>query len=170
MVGLDAAGKTTVLHRLKLGETISTIPTIGFNVEEITYKNLNFTIWDMGGQDSIRMLWRHYCDHNDAIIFVIDATDQERMLIAKEELWRLLSNEELANCDLLVYANKQDLPDAMNRKQIAKEMELEKIRDRKWCVMPSVAVTGDGLYEGLNWVADVILKKPKSKRAYYGGR
>ncbi|XP_030302237.1 ADP-ribosylation factor 1 isoform X2 [Calypte anna] len=60
MVGLDAAGKTTILYKLKLGEIVTTIPTIGFNVETVEYKNISFTVWDVGGQDKIRPLWRHY--------------------------------------------------------------------------------------------------------------
>ena len=60
MVGLDGAGKTTILYQLKLGETLNTIPTIGFNVETVEYKNIHFTVWDIGGQDAIRSLWRHY--------------------------------------------------------------------------------------------------------------
>ena len=60
MVGLDAAGKTTILYKLKLGETTTTIPTIGFNVETVTYRNINFTVWDVGGQQVIRPLWHHY--------------------------------------------------------------------------------------------------------------
>merc|ERR1711945_50216 len=60
MVGLDAAGKTTILYKLKLGEVVTTIPTIGFNVETVEYKNISFTVWDVGGQDKIRPLWRHY--------------------------------------------------------------------------------------------------------------
>ena len=54
MVGLDAAGKTTILYKLKLGEVVTTIPTIGFNVEQVDYKNISFTVWDVGGQDKIR--------------------------------------------------------------------------------------------------------------------
>merc|ERR1712029_1002107 len=60
MVGLDAAGKTTILYKLKLGEVVNTIPTIGFNVETVEYKNISFNVWDVGGQDKIRLLWRHY--------------------------------------------------------------------------------------------------------------
>ena len=59
MVGLDAAGKTTILYKLKLGEIVTTIPTIGFNVETVSYKNISFTVWDVGGQHTIRPLWKH---------------------------------------------------------------------------------------------------------------
>ncbi|OMJ10358.1 ADP-ribosylation factor, partial [Smittium culicis] len=79
MVGLDAAGKTTILYKLKLGEIVTTIPTIGFNVETVEYKNINFTVWDVGGQDKIRPLWRYYFQNTQGIIFVIDSNDRERV-------------------------------------------------------------------------------------------
>merc|ERR1711998_418466 len=89
MVGLDAAGKTTVLYKLKLGEVVTTIPTIGFNVETVEYKNINFTVWDVGGQDKIRPLWRHYYQNTQGIIFVVDSNDKERLGMAKEELEKM---------------------------------------------------------------------------------
>ena len=67
-VGLDAAGKTTILYKLKLGEVVTTIPTIGFNVETVEYKNISFTVWDVGGQDKIRPLWRHYFQNTQVSI------------------------------------------------------------------------------------------------------
>ena len=76
MVGLDAAGKTSILYKLKLNETMHTIPTIGFNVETVTYKNINFTVWDVGGQDKIRKLWHHYFTGTDAIIYVVSDENQ----------------------------------------------------------------------------------------------
>ena len=86
MVGLDAAGKTTILYKLKLGEIVTTIPTIGFNVESVTYKNLNFNVWDLGGQTSIRPYWRCYYSNTAAVVFVVDSTDIERLGTAAEEL------------------------------------------------------------------------------------
>ena len=80
MIGLDNAGKTTILYKLFLNEVITTIPTIGFNVESVTYKGLNLNVWDIGGQSKIRPLWHHYYDQTNAIIFVIDSTDTERMM------------------------------------------------------------------------------------------
>lgn len=76
MVGLDAAGKTTILYKLKLGEVVTTIPTIGFNVETVEYKNISFTVWDVGGQDKIRPLWRHYFQNTHGLIFVVDSNDR----------------------------------------------------------------------------------------------
>ena len=90
MVGLDAAGKTTILYKLKLGEIVTTIPTIGFNVETVEYKNISFTVWDVGGQDKIRPLWRHYFQNTQGLIFVIDSNDRERVNEAKDELNKML--------------------------------------------------------------------------------
>ena len=90
MVGLDAAGKTTILYQLKMGETVKTIPTIGFNVETLDYKGLNFTVWDVGGQDKIRVLWKHYYQNTDGLIFVVDSNDYDRMDDAKETLKKYL--------------------------------------------------------------------------------
>ena len=106
MVGLDAAGKTTILYKLKLGEVVTTIPTIGFNVETVEYKNISFTVWDVGGQDKIRPLWRHYYQNTQGLIFVIDSNDRERIDDARDELFRMLQEDELRNAVLLVFSNK----------------------------------------------------------------
>merc|ERR1712032_328304 len=95
MVGLDAAGKTTVLYKLKPGEIVTTIPTIGFNFETVEYKNICFTVWDVGGQDKIRPLWRHYFQNTQGLIFVVDSNDRERITEAQEELQKMLQEDEL---------------------------------------------------------------------------
>ena len=95
MVGLDAAGKTTILYKLKLGEIVTTIPTIGFNVETVEYKNISFTVWDVGGQDKIRPLWRHYYQNTQGLIYVVDSSDKERVEESREELHKMLNEEEL---------------------------------------------------------------------------
>merc|ERR1719226_13832 len=121
MVGLDAAGKTTVLYRWKLGEVHSTIPTIGFNVETVDYKNISFTVWDIGGQDKIRKLWRHYFLGTDGAIFVVDSSDRDRIEDAREELGKMLSEDEMRDAVLLVFANKQDLPNAMTAAEVTEK-------------------------------------------------
>merc|ERR1711865_1218335 len=95
MVGLDAAGKTTILYKLKLGEVVTTIPTIGFNVETVEYKNISFNVWDVGGQDKIRPLWRHYYENSNGIIFVVDSNDRDRIAEAKGELDRMMIEEDM---------------------------------------------------------------------------
>merc|ERR1711975_197332 len=127
MVGLDAAGKTTILYKLKLGEIVTTIPTIGFNVETVEYKNICFTVWDVGGQDKIRRLWRHYYQNTQGIIFVVDSNDRDRVEDAKEELLKLLREDELKSAAVLVLANKQDLPNAMSTADIAQKLDLHSV-------------------------------------------
>jgi ADP-ribosylation factor 1/2 len=156
MVGLDSAGKTTVLYKLKLGEIVTTIPTIGFNVETISYKNLSFTVWDVGGQDKIRPLWRHYFQNTQGLIFVVDSNDRERIHEAKGELHRMLHEDELRDAVLLIFANKNDLPNAMSVKEIIKALELDGLKKRLWYVQSTCATHGLGLYEGLDWIADQL--------------
>merc|ERR1719449_5379 len=124
MVGLDAAGKTTILYKLKLGEVVTTIPTVGFNVETVEYKNINFTVWDVGGQDKIRKLWRYYYQNTQGLIFVIDSNDCDRIEDAREELTSMLNEDEMRNATLLVFANKQDLPDSMTAAEVTEKLGL----------------------------------------------
>jgi len=167
MVGLDAAGKTTILYKLKLGEVVTTIPTIGFNVETVEYKNISFTVWDVGGQDKIRPLWRHYYQNTQGIIFVVDSNDKERVdgnsnnseASAKEELHRMLAEDELRDAILLVFCNKQDLPQALSVAEVTERLQLNTIRNRAWYIQATCATTGDGLYEGLDWLSNTLTKR-----------
>merc|ERR1711906_5214 len=159
MVGLDAAGKTTILYKLKLGEVVTTIPTIGFNVETVEYKNISFTVWDVGGQDKIRPLWRHYYQNTQGLIFVVDCNDRDRIEDAKEELHRMLNEDELRDAVLLILANKQDLPNAMPVAEISQKLDLHTMSNRKWYIQSACATSGDGLYEGLDWMSRSLLGK-----------
>mmetsp|Transcript_60316 Transcript_60316/g.68744 ORF Transcript_60316/g.68744 Transcript_60316/m.68744 type:complete len:182 (-) Transcript_60316:406-951(-) len=159
MVGLDAAGKTTILYKLKLGEVVTTIPTIGFNVETVEYKNISFTVWDVGGQDKIRPLWRHYYQNTQGLIFVVDSNDRERVEDAREELHRMLNEDELKEATVLVFANKQDLPDAMSAAEVTDKLGLHTIRGRNWYIQSTCATRGDGLFEGLDWLSKALTGK-----------
>ncbi|XP_029642088.1 ADP-ribosylation factor 1-like 2 [Octopus sinensis] len=156
MVGLDAAGKTTILYKLKLGEIVTTIPTIGFNVETVEYKNISFTVWDVGGQDKIRPLWRHYFQNTQGLIFVVDSNDRERIQEACEELNRMLNEDELRDAVVLVFANKQDLPNAMNAAEVTDKLQLHGLTNRSWYIQATCATSGDGLYEGLDWLSNQL--------------
>lgn len=157
MVGLDAAGKTTILYKLKLGEVVTTIPTIGFNVETVEYKNINFTVWDVGGQDKIRPLWRHYYQNTQGLIFVVDSNDRDRISEAREELTKMLNEDEMRDAILLVFANKQDLPNAMMAAEITDKLALNSLRNRKWFIQSTCATSGDGIYEGFDWLVKEIM-------------
>ena len=159
MVGLDAAGKSTILYKLKMSETIKTIPTIGFCVETLNYKNLNFTVCYVGGQDKNRVLWKHYYQNTDGLIFVVDSNDRDRIEDAAEELKKMLAEEELKDCAVLVMANKQDLNGALNPNDVTAKMGMGQLKGRQWLVQGTSATTGQGLKEGLDWMASVLLKK-----------
>ncbi|XP_059191190.1 ADP-ribosylation factor 4-like [Centropristis striata] len=158
MVGLDAAGKTTILYKLKLGEIVTTIPTIGFNVETVEYKNISFTVWDVGGQDKIRPLWRHYFQNTQGLIFVVDSNDRERVAESAEELAKMLSEDELREAVLLVLANKQDLPNALSVGELTDKLGLNTLRNKTWNIQTTCAPQGTGLYEGLDWLSKELSK------------
>jgi small GTP-binding protein len=159
-LGLDNAGKTTILYRLNLNETIVTMPTVGFNVERVKYKKIEFTVWDIGGQDCVRSLWKHYYAGTEGIIFVVDASDIERMDDAKEEVQHLFIQEELRNIPMLVFANKQDLPNALSAHELATRLGLTTKRNQDlWHVQSCCAKIGDGLYGGLDWLSSHTKKK-----------
>ena len=160
MLGLDAAGKTTVLYKLHIGEVVNTIPTIGFNVETVRYGKIAFNVWDVGGQDKIRTLWRYYYEGAQGLIFVVDSNDRARIKQAKEELHKMLAQDELSNVKVLVLANKQDLPHAMNPSELAQQLQLGKDKNattnHEWYVQGCSAVSGHGLFEGLDWLGEAL--------------
>ncbi|CAM4885109.1 unnamed protein product [Rotaria socialis] len=138
MQGLDAAGKTTVLYALKLGEVVTTIPTIGFNVETVEFKNISITAWDVG----------------------VDCNDRDRVDEASKELHTTANEEELCNIPILILANKQDLPNAMSTDELRDKLALNKFtRERKWHIQGTVATEKKGLREGFDWLADALATK-----------
>eukprot|EP00828_Plagiopyla_frontata_P014030 TRINITY_DN1850_c0_g1_i3.p2 TRINITY_DN1850_c0_g1~~TRINITY_DN1850_c0_g1_i3.p2 ORF type:complete len:221 (+),score=41.93 TRINITY_DN1850_c0_g1_i3:102-764(+) len=160
MVGLDAAGKTTMLYKLKLGEIVTTIPTIGFNVETITYKNFELLVWDVGGQDKLRPLWKHYYANTTGLIYVIDSTDQ-RIDEAIEKLKEVITAKDMLQVPVLIFANKQDLSNVLSASEILQKVE-PIMGDRQFFIQPSCCLTGDGLYEGLDWFSNVFKSRKSS--------
>jgi ADP-ribosylation factor 6 len=138
-----------ILYKLKLNQDVTTIPTVGFNVETVTYKNVKFNVWDVGGQDKIRPLWRHYFSGTQGLIFVIDSNDRARIDEARQELHRIILDREMKEALLLVFANKQDIPGAMTPTEVTEKLRLGQLKERMWYVVPSCATTGEGLFEGL---------------------
>uniref|UniRef100_A0A3B3UIQ0 ADP-ribosylation factor-like protein 14 n=1 Tax=Poecilia latipinna TaxID=48699 RepID=A0A3B3UIQ0_9TELE len=128
MVGLDGAGKTTLLYKLKLGNVVTTIPTIGFNVETVEHRNISFTVWDIGYHLMTRPLWRHYYANTQGFIYVVDSSDSERIKEATETLLMQLEEDELRDVPVLVFANKQDLPRVMSVDDITEALSLSGVR------------------------------------------
>ncbi len=114
-----------------------------------------------GGQALIRPLWRHYYQNTDALIYVVDAADKERLEEAKEQLHATLQADELKDAALLVFANKMDLPGAMSVRGLADELGLTQLRNRDWHVQGAIATKTEGLYEGLDWVVQSLDKKDR---------
>ena len=177
MVGLDASGKTTILYKLKLGEVVTTIPTIGFNVESawakddtVSILDTCFCVWGVGGADKCRPLWRHYYQKVVSLVFVVDASDHDRVGDARTspnavgwngynagafaELRRMLGEEELRGVPLLVFANKQDCPGAMSTAELTDRLGLRDLRDREWSIQGCCATADecDGLHKGMKWI------------------
>lgn len=160
MLGLDNAGKTTILYKLKLNKIKTSAPTVGFNVETVSYKNVKFNMWDVGGQERLRPLWRHYFPETDAIIFVIDCNDHDRLKEAKDELYGIIGEKEMEHAVLLVLGNKQDLKGSMKPTELSNFLNLDKnLKNQLWCVIGSNALTGQGLVEGLSWISNNTRKK-----------
>jgi ADP-ribosylation factor protein 1 len=155
MCGLDAAGKSTLSIKLNIGEVQQTVPTIGFNVETIEYKNIKISLWDLGGQERLRRCWTQYLEGASAVIFVVDAVDRARFKEAADELVKLFESPHLSKACLLVYANKQDLPNAASASEVREALGLQKMESlRKVYIQGSSATTGKGLYEGLDWMVN----------------
>jgi ADP-ribosylation factor-like protein 3 len=152
ILGLDAAGKTTILKKLTEEEPSPSEPTKGFNVKSVEREGVKVSLWDIGGQQSIRTYWENYFEETDALLYVIDSSDKKRLEESGQELTKLLSHETLKNAVLLVLANKQDLESALPPNEIAEALNLSSIRDRKWQIQGCSAVTGDGLNAAMEWV------------------
>ena len=206
--GLDAAGKTTILYKWQLGEVVTTIPTIGMNVESIKYEppksktksnaqfelpSMNFTCWDVGGKDKIRPLWRHYMTDLTGLVFVLDSNDRDRIEEAAEQLRSGVMDAfqspprgfrsrtyhahpkyakippnapatggmDAKPLALLIFANKQDVPNAMSGIEACEKLKLGELANTYpllWKVQECCAITGGGLMEGLHWLAECTVK------------
>lgn len=116
---------------------------------------LFFTVWDVGGQDKIRPLWRHYFKNTQGLIYVVDSNDRERIAEAEKELANMLKEDELRDAVLLVFANKHDLPNAMSAAELTDKLSLNALRGRHWYIQSTCATQG----QGLDWLSNELAKK-----------
>ncbi|KAG2464795.1 ADP-ribosylation factor-like protein 4A [Erpetoichthys calabaricus] len=167
ILGLDCAGKTTVLYRLQFNEFVNTVPTKGFNTEKIKVtlggsRTVTFHFWDVGGQEKLRPLWKSYTRCTDGIIFVVDSVDVERMEEAKTELHKITKISENQGVPVLVIANKQDLRNSLSLAEVEKMLALHELGSATpWHLQPTCAIIGDGLGEGLEKLYEMIIKRRK---------
>ncbi|KIM60831.1 hypothetical protein SCLCIDRAFT_1216548 [Scleroderma citrinum Foug A] len=161
-LGLDNAGKTTILKKIN-GEDITSIsPTLGFNIKTFVHRSYTLNIWDVGGQRTLRPYWRNYFEQTDAIVWVVDSSDRVRIRDCKAELHNLLQEDRLTGASLLVFANKQDIHGSMTEKEIRDLLDLPGIKSHHWKIWPCSAVTGQNLVSGLDWVVEDV-----AGRLYY---
>ncbi|KAJ9459224.1 ADP-ribosylation factor-like protein 3 [Diplonema papillatum] len=151
ILGLDNAGKTTIVKKLSDEDISQICPTQGFNIKSVDHDGVKLNMWDIGGQKTIRTYWRNYFDETDCLIYVVDSADKKRMEDTATELNLLMEEEQLAGVPVLVFANKQDLASAESAAEISKALNLHAFRDRKWQIQGCSALKGEGLEEGLTW-------------------
>ena len=162
VLGLDRAGKTTMLQRLKTGRWIpDTTPTIGMNAETIQIGDVTFSAWDLGGQLQFRRaLWEMYTKNSAGLIYVVDVSDPARYPEARSNLWRMLKMNHLKDIPLAIFANKVDLLERnkteLNEEDLANFMGINKKMSRVLNIFRTSAKTGEGIHKGIYWLADAI--------------
>ncbi|KAJ3297571.1 ADP-ribosylation factor protein 3 [Borealophlyctis nickersoniae] len=184
LLGLDNAGKTSILKRLASEDIAEIKPTQGFNIKTVQQEGVRLNVWDIGGQKAIRPYWRNYFESTDVLvstqvpssgypnvlaaqlcilivhqIYVIDSADRRRLEETGQELTTLLEETKLAGVPLLVLANKQDLINAVPHDEISSGLNLTSIRDRHWQIQACSAKDGSGITEGMEWAMQVCNKK-----------
>lgn len=152
LLGLDNAGKTTILKSLASEDVSHITPTQGFNIKSVQSKGILLNVWDIGGQKAIRPYWRNYFENTDVLIYVIDSADRSRFEEAGLQLSELLEEEKLQGTSVLVFANKQDLMNAARADEIMDTMNLNSIKDRAWQIQACSALSGEGLQRGMEWI------------------
>lgn len=168
MLGLDSAGKSTLLYKLRYKDAFLTMPTIGFNVDMIEAgKDFTLTFWDVGGQKKMRELWSNFLEDIDGLLYVVDSSDKRRLEESRREFELILKNESIKDVPVVVLANKQDLPGALNAEEVTRRFKMKKYcSDRNWYVQPCCAITGEGLAEAFQRVATFAKQYHKSKETF----
>uniref|UniRef100_A0A8D0GP74 ADP-ribosylation factor-like protein 11 n=1 Tax=Sphenodon punctatus TaxID=8508 RepID=A0A8D0GP74_SPHPU len=157
MLGLDQSGKSTLLYKLKSEKAVKTSPTVGFNVEMLeTPCHMSLVIWDVGGQEQLRASWNHYLEDTDALIFVLDSTDETRLPEALAELEKVLNNVNMIRVPVLLLANKQELLGALSLQELQKRLNVKWLSDRSWELQGCSALTGEGTKEVLVNLAGLL--------------
>ncbi|CDW56160.1 ADP ribosylation factor protein 5B like [Trichuris trichiura] len=139
-----------------MGEVVHTSPTIGSNVEEVVWRNIHFLMWDIGGQDALRASWNTYYTNTEFVILVIDSSDKERLGTIKKEFYKMLAHDDLQKSAILIFANKQDIKGSMSSAEISHQLNLTSIKAQRWQIQACCALTGEGLRQGLEWMASHV--------------
>ena len=165
-LGLDNAGKTSLLFQMRDNQFKQTVPTIGLNIETLTHKRYNFTFWDVGGQAT--KLWKHYFDKIDGVVFVIDSTDEEKLLFAKEEFTKLQKDESLQMIPFLLLFNKvDDVLKSKSTEELSARLEVEQAREeREIAISRCSAKLGEGIWEGIDMLIDIFERRKNGQHLF----
>ncbi|CAH0384646.1 unnamed protein product [Bemisia tabaci] len=153
LVGLQCSGKTTFVNVIASNQfSEDMIPTVGFNMRKITKGNVTIKVWDIGGQPRFRSMWERYCRGVNAIVYMVDAADNEKIEASRNELHQLVDKPALAGIPILVLGNKRDLPNALDVKELIDRMDLVAIQDREICCYSISCKQKDNIDITLQWL------------------
>ncbi|KAK9384877.1 ADP-ribosylation factor family-domain-containing protein [Lipomyces mesembrius] len=161
MLGLDSAGKTTIVKQL-LGEDVKSVsPTLGFNIKTVDWRGYKLNIWDVGGQSTLRPFWRNYFEKTDAILWVVDASSLDRLPDCKVELDKVIQEDRLTGAGLLIFVNKIDVIATEESRATVLDLvndtlQIDKITNHNCTILACSAYTGENLKEGLSWTTEEV--------------
>ncbi|BET02645.1 ADP-ribosylation factor-like protein [Nesidiocoris tenuis] len=159
ILGLDNAGKTTILKHLNHEDPTTISPTLGFNIKTIVYGDYKLNMWDVGGQKSLRSYWKNYFESTDGIVWVVDSVDTRRLDDCRRELHALIEEERLVGASVLVLANKVDLPGAASLEDIRERLELDNVTTHHWKIVRVSAMTGENVVPAVGWLVNDISQR-----------
>mmetsp|Transcript_59103 Transcript_59103/g.128300 ORF Transcript_59103/g.128300 Transcript_59103/m.128300 type:complete len:197 (-) Transcript_59103:330-920(-) len=169
ILGVDSAGKTTLLEQMKavfLGKEPlapgKIAPTIGLNIGRMQIRRAKMIFWDLGGQSALRTIWEKYFAEAHGLIYVVDASESERFEESRAVLLDLLAHPDLADVPLLLLANKQDIEGAISPQEIESRFGLQKVNRQPRMVVGTAALSGDGIQEGISWLVDALRESPRA--------
>ncbi|KAE8736438.1 Chromosome transmission fidelity 8-like protein isoform 1 [Hibiscus syriacus] len=170
ILGIDKAGKTTLLEKLKsLYSNLEglppdrIVPTVGLNIGRVKVLNTKLVFWDLGGQPGLRSIWEKYYEEAHAVVFVIDAACPSRFEDSKSALEKVLRHEDLQGAPLLILANKQDLSEAVTAEELSRYLDLKKLDERVYMFENVSAFDGSGIKEGAEWLVEVMERSKRTE-------
>lgn len=170
ILGIDKAGKTTLLEKLK-SQFLNIeglppdriVPTVGLNIGRVEVSNSKLVFWDLGGQPGLRSIWEKYYEEAHAVLFVVDAACPSRFEDAKSALEKVLRHEDLHGAPLLIVANKQDLAEAASAEELDRYLDLKKLGERVYKIQAVSAYEGIGIKESVNWLVDAMERSKRTE-------
>ncbi|AOA65338.1 GTP-binding protein involved in beta-tubulin (Tub2p) folding [Komagataella phaffii CBS 7435] len=164
LLGLDNSGKTTIVKSLLNEDVKEVSPTMGFNINTLSYQEFTLNIWDIGGQSTLRPFWFNYFERTDSLVWVVDVSAINRLRESFQEFEKVLQEDRLVGCNLLILLNKIDIIptdkslDAIVS-DVVEELHLKEITNHCWNVLPVSAYTGQNLHQGIDWVVEEVKKR-----------